>query len=112
MTVHLAQANAVGYRKGEKTMNQPLARDILVKAGNPEALDRTVQHFGAAVVGGGMPGGYVKVDGAYVVRCFGDIGFLKFAITNQGYGEVVKEFEGLYSDYYPETKPEGDDDGI
>lgn len=75
-----------------------MAKDILVKTGNPDFLDRTVQHFGAAVVGGGMPDGYVKIDGAYVVRCFGNPDFIKFAITNQGYGEVVGEFDGLYNE--------------
>ena len=84
-----------------QTVSQPLlaevvmAKDILVKTSNPDALDRTVQSFGAAVVGGGMSSGYVMVDGCYVVRCFGDPGFLKFAITNQGYGEVVRELEEL-----------------
>lgn len=72
-----------------------VAKDILVRTVNPEALDRTVQNFGAAVVGGGMPSGYVMVDGCYVVRCFGDPGFIKFAITNQGYGEVVRELDEL-----------------
>lgn len=65
--------------------------ELLVETANPEALDATVQHFGAAVVGGGVPGGYVKEGDAYVVRCFGDAGFLRFAITNQGYGKVVGE---------------------
>jgi hypothetical protein len=71
------------------------AKDILVKTKNPEALDRTMQSFRAAVVGGGMPGGYVMVEGCYVVRCFGDPGFIKFVIKNQGYGEVVRELEKL-----------------
>lgn len=71
------------------------AKDILVRVANPEALDRTVQSFGAAVVGGGMPGGYVKVDGCYVVRCFGNADFIKFAITHQGYGQVVRELKEL-----------------
>ena len=74
------------------------AKDILVETGNPDILDKTINHFGAAVVGGGMPGGYTKIDGAYVVRCFGNVRFVKFAIENQGYGKVVREFDGLYSD--------------
>jgi len=74
---------------------QPTAKDILVECGNPEALDKTVQHFGAAVVGGGMPGGYVKKDGYYVVRVFGNVGFVKFAIENQGYGKVIRELDEL-----------------
>ena len=71
-------------------------RDILVETNNPDYLDRSINYFGAAVVGGGMPGGYVKVNGAYVVRCFGNAGFIKFAIENQGYGTVVREFDGMY----------------
>ena len=39
----------------------PEVRDLLVKTENPEYLDQTLQHFGAAVVGGGMPGGFVRV---------------------------------------------------
>ena len=41
------------------------------------------------------PADYVKVDGCYVVRVFGDPGFIKFAITNQGYGKVIRELDGL-----------------
>lgn len=69
-------------------MSEPA--EILVDTHNPESLDRTVQAFGAAVVGGGMPGGYVQRDGHYVVRCFGDPGFVKFAIQSQGYGTVIE----------------------
>lgn len=73
-------------------------KDILVKTVNPQVLDQALQAFGAAVIGGGgMPGGYIKVNGAYVVRCFSDPDYIKFAITNQGYGEVVHEYNGLYN---------------
>ena len=82
-------------------------KDILVETQNPEFLDATVQHFGAAVVGGGMPGGFTKVDGAYVVRCFSDVRFIKFAIENQGYGKVVGEYDGLYNDIKVEGEEEG-----
>lgn len=59
--------------------------DITVRTRNPEMLDQTVQQLGAAVV----------IDGSWngdtcQVRVFGDPGFIKFAITNQGYGEVVE----------------------
>lgn len=75
------------------------AKDLLVKSNNPEWLDQTLQTLGAVVVGGGTPGGFVKIDGAYVVRCLGgSADFVKFAIKNQGYGEVVKEFDGLYNE--------------
>jgi hypothetical protein len=72
-----------------------MAKDILVRTKNPEMLDQTVQGFGAVVVGNGMPGGPTMIDGCYVVRCFGNPDFLKFAITNQGYGEFVRELEEL-----------------
>lgn len=63
--------------------------ELLVRTENPEALDSTVQHFGAAVLGGGTTRGYATEDGAYVVRCFGDAEFVAFAIRHQGYGTVV-----------------------
>lgn len=65
--------------------------DLLVETSNPDFLDQSVNHLGAAVVGGGMPGGYSKESGAYIVRCFGDPGFIQFAIENQGWGTVVGE---------------------
>ena len=76
-------------------MQNKMIRDILVKTENPESLDRTMQSMGAAVVGGGMPSGYIKVDGCYVVRCFSDYNYIKFVITHQGYGEFVRELPEL-----------------
>ncbi len=60
--------------------------DLIVRTSNPKLLDRTVQQLGAAVV----------VEGSYNgdtcrVRVFGPTGYIKFALTNQGYGEVVGE---------------------
>ena len=69
------------------------ATDILVKTASPELLDQTVQQLGPAAVVGAPD--YVKVDGCYVVRVFGDVGFIKFAIATQGYGEVVRELDEL-----------------
>ena len=54
---------------------------------------RPSSNCGPAVVVGAPD--YVQVDDCYVVRVFGDPGFVKFAITNQGYGEVVRELEEL-----------------
>lgn len=76
----------------------PGTRDLLVETDNPAILDRTVNSFGAAVVGGGMPGGYRKVGGAYIVRCFSNADFIRFAIENQGYGKVIKTCSGLYDE--------------
>jgi hypothetical protein len=62
-----------------------LFTDIEVECGGHEALAQTVQQMGAFVV---LPetwnGRTVKV------RCFGDAGYLKFAINRQGYGRVVE----------------------
>lgn len=60
--------------------------DLIVRTRNPQLLDATVQQLGPAVV----------VDGTYNgdtchVRVFGPSGYIKFAITNQGYGEIVGE---------------------
>lgn len=69
------------------------ATDILVRTADPALLDRTVQQLGPAVVVGAPD--HTVVDGCYVVRVFGDPGFIKFAIANQGYGEVVRELDEL-----------------
>jgi hypothetical protein len=68
-------------------MSSPIqATDLVVKTANPELLDQTVQQLGpAAVVDGSWDGEKCRV------RVFGDPGFLRFAITNQGYGEIVGE---------------------
>lgn len=73
----------------------PKAIDILVRTKDPDGLDRVLNQFGAALVGGGMPGGYTMIDECYVARCFADVGFIKFAISNQGYGEFVRELDYL-----------------
>jgi hypothetical protein len=68
-------------------MSEAKATDILVRTANPSMLDTTAVVVGAP--------DYVQVDGCYVVRVFGDPGFIKFAISNQGYGEVVRELDEL-----------------
>ncbi len=65
--------------------------DLIVKTGNPTYLDATVQGLGsAAVVEGSFDGETCRV------RVFGDPAFFRFAITSQGYGEIVGE-EGIAS---------------
>lgn len=64
----------------------PEVIDLIVRTANPGLLDTTVQQLGAAVI----------VDGSYNgdtcrVRVFGPTGYLKFALANQGYGEVIGE---------------------
>lgn len=72
------------------------ATDFLIECGNPEAFDNTIQQLGAAaLIDGGVKGKYIKKDGYYIMRVFGDAGFLKFAIENQGYGKVIKELDEL-----------------
>lgn len=75
---------------------QKKATDFLIECGNPEAFDRTINSMGAAaLVENGDKGQYLKKDGYYVMRVFGDAGFLKFAIQNQGYGKIIKELDEL-----------------
>jgi len=66
-------------------------KELLVKTGNRDALDRTLQTFGALVAETPEP------DGTFAVRVFppNDIklDFIRFACTNQGYAEVVGERE-------------------
>ncbi|GAB2714590.1 hypothetical protein [Streptomyces bullii] len=62
------------------------ATDLIVETANPELLDATVKQLGPAVV----------VDDTFDgttcrVRVFGDPGFIKFALTQQGYGKIVGE---------------------
>jgi hypothetical protein len=64
--------------------------DFLMETNNPDSLDKILNNWGAALIGCGMPTGYEKIDGYYVVRCFSDSGFIKFAIDNQGYGKVIR----------------------
>lgn len=72
------------------------ATDFLIECGNPEVFDKTIQQLGTAVLmDGGNKGEYVKQDGYYIMRVFGNAGFLKFSIENQGYGKVIKELEEL-----------------
>jgi len=72
--------------------------DLIVRTTNPDLLDRTVQQLGAAVV----------VEGSFNgdtcrVRVFGDPGYIKFALANQGYGELVGEV--LADSISPEVTP-------
>ena len=65
-------------------------QELLVKTGNPAALDQILHELGGCVCQ--QPdGSYVVVESqVYAVRAFGrPLDFLRFAITAQGYGEVV-----------------------
>lgn len=71
------------------------ATDFLVKCGNPQAFDKTINQLGAAALIQDKPDKYMEKDGCYVMRVFGDPGYVKFAISNQGYGTIVKELPEL-----------------
>ena len=73
--------------------------ELLVKTGNPAALDLVVQNW-AASVGQFSDGSYRpelakdkegNLQTVYVVRCLGDAEFVKFAINAQGYGMVIDQ---------------------
>jgi predicted phage terminase large subunit-like protein len=68
-----------------------LYTDLLIDADvNPEALDGTIKQLAnanAKMLGG--PGHWEMKDGHYVMRVFGDVGFVKFACEQQGYCKIV-----------------------
>ena len=62
--------------------------DLIVRTADPKRLDETVQQLPACTA--------VVVDGTFDgetcrLRVFEGLGFLKFALANQGYGDVVSE---------------------
>jgi hypothetical protein len=66
------------------------AKDLIVQTADPDLLDATVQQLpgcSAAVVEGSFNGETCRL------RVFSGLGFLKFAITQQGYGVIVGEEE-------------------
>lgn len=66
-----------------------MVKELLVKSDNPKELDTMLQaNFASALVMDGSSG-YVQEDGNYVIRCFGDPGFLEFALMSQGYARVI-----------------------
>ena len=69
-------------------------KELLVRTSNPAWLDQTLQQLGGGV-GQDAHGNYMQTDpNVYVVRAMtGNVGLLRFAITNQGYGDVVGERE-------------------
>jgi hypothetical protein len=62
--------------------------ELTVRTGNAEALDATIQQLpmcGAQVI----EGSWSAEDRACRVRVAGDVGFFRFALERQGYGEIV-----------------------
>lgn len=76
-------------------METPKATDFLVETNSPEYLDSTIQAWSAVLVGGGMPGGFVKKGKYYVMRVFGNPDFVKFAVDEQGYCKIIEELPDL-----------------
>ncbi len=73
-------------------MSKETYTDFLVECGNPASFDQTINQFGAVLFDGGNKGDYQKSpEGYYTMRVYGDAGFIKFAIQNQGYGKIIKE---------------------
>lgn len=62
--------------------------DLLVRTGSATALDETLQQLPMcqAVV---VDGSWNASESTCTVRVFGDAGFVRFALANQGYGEVI-----------------------
>jgi hypothetical protein len=67
--------------------------DFLIECRNPHVFDKTINSLGAAALIENSPGDYMMRDGYYIMRVFGDPGYIKFAITHQGYGKIIKEIE-------------------
>ena len=74
----------------------PLATDLVVEYdGDPSALDRLVQSLGPAVVGQDIDGSYSHAGGCYVIRVYGDPGYIRFALIHQGYVKRIVREEGI-----------------
>lgn len=70
------------------------ATDLLVDTNNPEALDELMQQsFRACLLGG--PDDFERMEGHYILRCFGDPSYLELTIKNQGYATFIKRLEQL-----------------
>ena len=67
-------------------------KELIVRSKNPAALDQTLSQMGGRV-GQNSDGSYTQdSNGHYSVRGI-NIGFLAYAIRQQGYAEVVGERE-------------------
>lgn len=64
--------------------------DFLIDVENPEALDKTLNMLGAALI---QKEGteYKTLNGHYIVRCpSGNKDYIKFCCKNQGYGKILE----------------------
>lgn len=64
--------------------------DFLVDVGNPAALDQTLKQLPKAVAFMVGAPEYPRVDGYFVARVYGDVGFFQFACEHQGYCKVIR----------------------
>ncbi len=78
--------------------SKPKYHDFLIDTPNPRALDSLLQSSFASALIEISPAVYMQVDGHYVVRCFGDPNYLKFALESQGYAKII-------GDYLPKDAP-------
>ena len=70
--------------------------DIIVDTANPAALDAILRRFGAFICQiDAHKGTYLKREGGYVVRCFGNVEAVEAIIRNQGCGKLLKRLPEL-----------------
>jgi hypothetical protein len=70
--------------------------DIIVDTTNPAALDAILRRFGAFVCQiDAHKGSYLKRDGGYVVRCFGNVESVEAIIRNRGGAKLLKRLPEL-----------------
>jgi hypothetical protein len=64
--------------------------DLIIRTGNAARLDETLMGLPGADAWV-LPGSWKPDERTCVVRVEGDLGFFRFAMENQGYGEIVGE---------------------
>jgi len=74
-----------------------MATDFLVDTPSPAAVDATLAQLpgGAVLLQDDTEDGYLRRDGHYVMRVFGDPGFVRFACEQQGYCTIVEQLDEL-----------------
>ena len=66
-------------------------KELLIKTGNRDALDKTLISLGGLI---SETPEYRLGEKLWIVRTIsGDIDFIKFAIKNQGYCQIIEERE-------------------
>ncbi|MCX6216523.1 hypothetical protein [Spirosoma sp.] len=65
--------------------------NLLIDCPNPDAFNKTVQALGAAALVENGNLGYLMLNGYYVLQVYNNVGWIRFAIEQQGYGKVIGE---------------------